>query len=248
MKNLNLQFVCLILVVFVTLLSGCAPSTKITKSTKLLFEDGFENIAVGAYPSANGWLNLFSGKTAYVCDDVQHSGNNAFRLESRPSWARSDCIFLGQLPDRLSYQVSVLPDPVSGRKARVGFTEAFRNMGACYNYMGFHNVDGSVGKLYFSSGGSKELRAKNYPHRVELGEFKVGSWITLRVDLDFTSSTAELWVDGKRVARGVAIVPREVNDPAYGGVVLSKWGPMPHNFRGATGVLYIDDVRIWARR
>jgi hypothetical protein len=242
MKNLSVQFVCLILGFFVTVFSGCAPSTR------LLFEDGFENAAVGAYPRGSGWRKLFGGKTAYVCDDVKHSGRKAFRLESRPTWARSDYIFLGELPDRLSYQVSVLPDLVRGRKGRVGFTEAFRNMGACYNYMGFHNRDGSVGIVYFSSGGSKALRAKNHPHRVELCEFKVGSWITLRADLDFTSSTAELWVDGKLIASDVAIVPRECEDPAYGRVVLNKWGPMPHNFRGATGVLCIDDVRIWERR
>jgi len=242
MKNLNAKSACLILWVFVTVFAGCAPSTT------LLFEDGFENIAVGKYPGENGWRNLFSGKTAHVSDDVQHSGSRSLRLECHSTWARTDYIALAELPDRLSYQVSVYPDPVPGRSVWVGFPEAFRNMGPFYNLISFHNKDGSVGTVDFNIGGSGALRDMYDPHSVNLGQFTVGRWVTVRADLDFINSTAELWVNGKLAATDVPILPKEFDDPSYGHVVLNKWGATEYNWRGdGTGVIYIDDVRIWAR-
>ena len=47
----------------------------------IIFEDDFESIDDGVYPSATGWKNLFSGKTAYVSTEKAYSGTKSFRLE-----------------------------------------------------------------------------------------------------------------------------------------------------------------------
>jgi hypothetical protein len=101
---------------------------KPANSVTLPFEDGFENIAVGDYPDENGWRNLFSGRNAYVSDEAAHSGSRSFRLESYSSWARTDYVSIPEIPDRLSCELSVLPDPNPDRPVCVGFVEAFGNL------------------------------------------------------------------------------------------------------------------------
>jgi len=235
MKNLKAKSACLILCVFVTVFCGCAPRTT------TLFEDSFENISVGKYPSGTGWRNLFSGRNAYVSDSVAHAGSKSFRLESHPNWSRTDYVALTEIPDRLTYEASVYADPTPGRSAFVGFVEAFANMGPVYHNFRIYSGDGSTGKVMFHA-------QPNKPY-TELGRFSVDRWVRVRADLDFTNLTANLWVDGKLLARDVNIAPKEFDDPSYGHVVLGKWGATEYNWRGGgTGVIYIDNVRICARQ
>jgi hypothetical protein len=201
----------------------------------LPFEDGFENIAVGDYPDENGWQNMFSGVSAYVSNQVAHNGSRSFRLESYSTWSRTDYVPLPALPDRLSYEVSVYVDPVPGRSAWAGFPQAFGNMGPFYNFFAISNDNGSVGTVYFSGSGAG----------ISLGQFTVGSWVTVRADLDFSNLTASLWLNGARVATGVPIRPRDFYD-GYGHVVLNKWGVTEYNWSGGgTGVTYIDDAKVY---
>ncbi|MHC4369290.1 MAG: hypothetical protein ACYSW8_16905, partial [Planctomycetota bacterium] len=70
-------------------------------------------------------------------------------------------------------------------------------------------------------------------------------WLTVRADLDYTTRTARLWLDGEIVATGIPILPKEFDDPSYGHVVLDKFGITEYNWAGGgTGVIYVDDVRI----
>jgi hypothetical protein len=203
----------------------------------LPFEDGFENIAVKDYPDENGWQMLFSGKDAYVSDEVVHSGDRAFRLESYPTWSRTDYVLLDEVPDLLSYQMSVYVDLNYPRTARVGFCEAFGNQGPMFNCFSVVNDDGLSGRVDFRG-------AFGLPG-VQLGKFTVGDWVTVRADLDFTSLTAKLWLNGQLLATEVNIDPKEYDHPTWGHVVLNKLGATEYNWSGGgTGVIYIDDVRI----
>jgi hypothetical protein len=233
MRKFKRGLVCIVLLCVAGVLAGCA------QTAKTLFEDSFENVALGRYPGENGWQNLFSGRSGYVSDAVAHAGSKSFRLESRSVWSRTDYVPLAEIPDRLSYEASVYTDPTPGRSAFVGFVEAFANMGPVYHNFSINSGDGSTGKVRFHA-----IPSKPY---IELCAFSVGSWVTVRADLNFTNLTADLWVDGEPVARDVAIAPKEFDDPSYGHVVLDKWGATEYNWAGSdTGVIYIDDVRIWA--
>ena len=207
---------------------------------ELPFYDGFENISVGDYPDENGWQNMFSGRTAYVSDVMAHTGTNSFRLESYPTWSRTDYVELPELPDLFSYEISVYPDanpPV--RAVWIGFPEAFGNQGPVYNRFGINVWDGSVGEVTFTTG-------IPYDPYINVGEFTVGTWVTVRADLDFTSLTADLWLNGELAVTDVEITPKEFHHPGFGEVTLNKFGATEYNWTSGagTGVIYIDDVSL----
>jgi len=231
----------LLCAIFILSGSGCGSGKEVPKEADatgtLMFEDGFESIAVGDYPDKNGWQNLFSRKTAIVSNDRAHSGSKSLRLESRANRSRTDYVPLPEIPDRLTYEASVYADPIPGRSAFIGFVESFGNMGPVYLNFSVWSGDGSVGKVLFH-------RIPNQPY-MELTKFQVGTWVTVRADLDFASHKANLWVHGELIARNVAIAPKEFDDPSYGHVVLGKFGVTETNWAGGgTGMIYVDDVRI----
>jgi len=199
----------------------------------LPFEDDFENIAVGDYPNENGWQVRFSGKSAYVSDEVAHSGSKSFRLDSHPNWAHQDYVYLGDFPDRITYEVSVYIHPTLGRYAIVGLSEKVGNQGPSWNSF---EVDGAGGTVWFV--GMEPLNVSSYVP---------GTWCTLRADLDFESLKGNVWVDGEVVAENVDIKPREFDHPFYGHIVLEKWGVASHNYPSSysSNVVYFDDVRIY---
>ena len=210
---------------------------------ELPFYDGFENISVGDYPDENGWQNMFSGITAYVSDEQANSGSRSFRLQCRPTWSRTDYVELPELPDLFSYEISVYPDanpPV--RAAWIGFPEAFGNQGPVYNRFGINVWDGSVGEVTFTTG----IPGSPY---INVGEFTVGTWVTVRADLDFTSLTGDLWLNGELAVTDVEITPKEFHHPGFGDVTLNKFGATEYNWNpvyGSSGVIYIDDVSLSA--
>ncbi|MHC4168830.1 MAG: hypothetical protein ACYSWQ_17920 [Planctomycetota bacterium] len=206
----------------------------------LPFADGFENISLNDYPNENGWQNLFSGTTAYVSDEQAHSGSRSLRLQSRPTWSRTDYVALPALPDLFRYEISVYPDanpPV--RATWVGFPQAFGNQGPFYNRFNIHVWDGSRGEVIFTPG----IPGSAY---TTVGEFTVGTWVTVRADLDFTSLTADLWLNGELAVTDVEITPREFHHAGFGDVTLNKFGATEYNWTAGagTGVIYIDDVRL----
>ena len=206
----------------------------------LPFEDGFENISLNDYPNENGWQNLFSGVTAYVSDEQAHSGTRSFRLQSSPTWSRTDYVPLPELPDLFRYEISVYPDanpPV--RSVWVGFPEAFGNEGPFYNRFRITVWDGSRGEVTFTPG----IPGSAY---TTVGEFTVGTWVTVRADLDFTSLTADLWLNGELAITDAEITPKEFHHAGFGDVTLNKFGATEYNWTAGagTGVIYIDDVKL----
>ena len=206
----------------------------------LPFEDGFENISLNDYPNENGWQNLFSGMTAYVSDEQAHSGSRSFRLQSWSTWSRTDYVPLPELPDLFRYEISVYPDANPQTRATwVGFPEAFGNQGPFYNRFNIHVLDGSRGEVIFTKG------IPDSPY-ITVGEFTVGTWVTVRADLDFTSLTADLWLNGELAVTDVEITPKEFHHAGFGDVTLNKFGATEYNWIDGpnTGVIYIDDVKL----
>jgi len=203
----------------------------------LPLHDGFENVPVGYYPNVNGWRTWYSGVTAYVSNRAAFTGTRSFRLQSNPSWSRCDYVGLDQVPNRLSYQASVLADPVRGREAWVGLAGAVGYQMAFRNHFAIRNETGLAGTVYFKGLGILPP--------VLLGWFEVGRWVTVRADLDFARQTADLWLDGNLVAEGVPIEPKGFYDPGWGYVVLDRFAAAECNWPGGgTGLIYVDDVSL----
>lgn len=199
-------------------------------AASLPYYDDFENIDVGTYPHANGWTVLFSGKSAYVSDTVAHSGTKSFRLDSYPNWAHMDYVQLDEIPDLLTYEVSVYIDPDYGKVAIAGFMKGVANEGPSWNKFVFNATQNHI--LF---------------QDVDLGPCSPSQWYTVRADLDFAMLTADVWLDGVLAATDVGIYPKEWDHPKYGHMVADKWGVVSHNYpSGSSNVVFFDDVRIEA--
>jgi hypothetical protein len=213
-----------------TEMTQLAPSA--VKSTDdVIFEDDFEDIAEGVYPSAHGWTNLFSGKTAYVSTEKAYSGNKSFRLEGYSSWARMDYVDISPLPGRISYEAAVyIVDASGGREAGVGFMEGKGSYGRTWNH-------------FFFSGGNITFHGTE---SAVLQKWEAGKWYKVRADIDFVSERADVYVDGELKAKDVPVYPREFYyDSYWGDVKLGKWGFTTANFEaGGTNVVYFDAVKI----
>jgi hypothetical protein len=141
------------------------------------------------------------------------------------------------LPDLFSYEVSVFTDPIPGRATRVGFCEAFGNQGPFYNFFGINSQDGLVGIVNFK--GDLDVSG------TYVGAFTVGEWVSVRADLDFTTLTADLWLNGVLTVTDFPILPKEPDIPGRGIITLNKWGVTEYNWLGGgTGVIYVDDVNL----
>ena len=196
-----------------------------------LFEDGFENISVGTYPSGNGWTQLFSGKEAYVSSASAHTGTKSFRLDSDPSWARMDYVNLNEVPDRLTYEVSIRVDPRYGSIALAGFMKDMHAEGPVWDYFSVSGVTGTVDFVGLEG--------------THVGQYTLGTWCTVRADLDFVNLKGDLWMNGSLLVKDVAIRPKEFDTDRYGHVVLNQWGVMSCNYSdGPSNVVYFDDIRL----
>ena len=222
--------VCLLVAAMVVGLAGGA------WGVTLPFEDDFENVALGEYPSGNGWEALLIGQSAYVWASPGKTDDEAFRLDSWPFWARMDCVAVEGVPDRVSYEASVYVDPLFGQTGMVGFMEVDGNGGAMWNCF---LVDGSTGLVQFCGA-----------DWVTVGSYANGTWCTVRADLDYGALTGDLWVDGVLVAEGVAICPRAMSCSATTGAEPEQWGvSAPENSSFVSwypgNVVYFDDLRVW---
>jgi hypothetical protein len=198
----------------------------------------------GTYPypadAENEWLTLLRGKDwpyfAYLSDAPVPGRGQSFRLDSNPWTRQMDYFRLVDVPDKLSYQASVLVDEERGWVGLVGFMARNGLHTGMWNHF---RIDAGPGEVCFWG-----------EDVVRVGDYVPGDWCTVGADLDFASLTADLWLDGDCVAQGVPIAPREFDDPIMGSVVLNKWGVatddyLNYPYLSWTNVVYFDDVAVW---
>jgi hypothetical protein len=204
-------------------------SLTVPAAASLPFADGFENITPGDYPDENGWQVMFSGVSAYVTNVPAHTGDNSFRLESQGGWARHDYIQLCDIPDRLSYEAAVCIAPSGQQEASVGFLTAHGSQGPTWNKIRIN--DAGNGLVEFC--GVEDFA---------LASYTAGTWYVVRVDLDYTTLTADAWLNGTRVVEGVDIYPPEF-ESGHGHEVLDRFGLVAG---GSGTVAYFDDIVVEA--
>ena len=214
---------------------GVLPSLTVNVSAaevSLPFFDDFENIASGTYPSANGWKNMYSGYTSYVSTAESYSGSKSFCLKARSNWARTDYVQISP-PEKLIYEcyVKVMD---SSRGTTVGFTIARGAYNPRFNCIQFANN----GKIYFR----KDVWGAP---STEIQSYSAQTWYKVRVDLDYSDETADVYINDVLKQQGLEIYPRDFNHNKWGHVVLNKFSLALNNFAGGeTSVVYFDDVKL----
>jgi len=198
----------------------------------IIFSDDFDSYTPGLYPPSP-WTNMFSGRSGVVTTEQSHSGEQSFRSESYPNWARWDYVQLTTVPDKLIYKAAVfLNSPGRGGAVGFGFVQPFvSNTGRWANAIHFANT----GNVYFST---RTAGASL------LGNWTAGVWYELEVRIDYLSLVADVYLNGILVGDGVSTDPQVIPASVYGAPVpLNQFGVFGDNFGGSgTSVIYYDDL------
>jgi len=161
-----------------------------------LFEDGFENIADGTYPSENGWYNVFNGLSAYVSSDRAKDGSKSFRQQSS-GYCRCDGVSI-DMPDKLVYSVDLLIDTATTNGVRLSFSEKISE----HNSYDMNLLNFNCETWELTARGAKGTSGQY------LRDFETGIWYHVDVFLDFTVNTMDVYVDGILEVAGLPAEPR----------------------------------------
>ena len=150
---------------FEVLVYPCAPNE---------WGDNFESYPLYSYPSG-GWVNFWSGASAYVTDEQAYSGTQSFRLEAYSSWARYDGIpFTHSNRTYVCYEARVmLTNPA--KIAIIGF----------------------AWKTTPSTTGHYAAFVVGNPNYTETYH-----WYHVLAKINMTDNTWYVWVDGEKVING----------------------------------------------
>ena len=208
----------------------------VIQAITLPFSDNFDSYTVGAPPPAP-WFELCEGQ-AVITGAESYSGQNSI-MTGGPGNSHCALVGLGETyPDRISYEVQAKVN-LAGSSAFIGFFEEIQNMVPQFNTVYFNGTDG---KVYFYGAD------KDHGFLVPLlDSFAVGVWYKVRVEIDFSMLTVDVYINDVLVAQGLPVSPREA---------VWEYNGATYNFQlNKIGLLhslgepfYFDDFSVFERR
>jgi YHS domain-containing protein len=217
----------------ITLFLLCA-AVPVMGAITLPFSDDFESYVVGQEPPYP-WFTLAAGK-GIVTDIEAHSGGKAVQISGGPFWSQTCLLELDEnYPNKIGYEAWVKINS-QGSSMFIGFFDQIQNMAPQFNAVYFSWYDG---KVYFMSSD------KNYLILVPIMEsFSLGVWHKVRVQIDFESLKANVWVDDVLVGDQIQASPRDATYELYGQTYyfqLKKVGVEHYN----AAPTYFDDFSVF---
>ena len=219
----NLRGIAKLLVLVAILVGGCKKSDPppVIPVPILSFQDNFESYAAGTHPSEN-WITRFSGESGLISAIIAYEGNQSFKLESRPDWARVEAIPLPDLPDYIAYEACILLNqPDKGYVIGFGFMES----GNTYRWRN---------SFQFSNDGKILISGETYAN------WEPFTWYKVKLEVDFNNMLGKAWLDDELISDTIAISTKnECNDFTLCG----------NNFNGSgTSEAYFDNIKIYATK
>ena len=199
----------------------------------LPFSDDFDNDTVGAEPD-DPWDSL-AGGSGIVTDTEFSSGSKSIYIEGGPDNGRNAFVDLGDAyTDRVGYQAWV--EVSEGSSAFIGFFEPVLDNVPRFNAIYFNRDDG---KVYFYSDDS------SHGFTVPLlDSFGVGVWHKVRVEVDFTNVTGNVYIDDVHVGDNLPVSPKNATWEHEGtthAFQLNKMGVI----HSAGDPVYFDDFSVF---
>ncbi len=206
----------------------------------VLYTEDFEGCSVGAHPPMWGEISGFPDDV--VTDAWSAGGDKSFVTVSQPgSLIRHPVLRLidvgaWPLPDSFSYEAALHLDSTTGSSGMVGFIVAdprYAGHVPCENGVAFR-LDGKI--MWYG------------PTSLHIGNWLPGAGETfiVHVDIDFGELSADVYLNGAKVAGGLSAWPKTIPaESVYGEPVpLDKWGfGVAHAFAGTEPArVFIDDV------
>lgn len=192
-------------------------------NSSVRFADDFELYLPFGYPYPT-WYNIWHGMdTAFVTDNIAHTGNQSFRLGGSSQYPRVDAVDLVlDNVQYLSYEYSVLvSDSTTGTQA--GFIVFINpDLGAVVNGVQFNFEDGYV-----------HVRGV-YDYNTGQPWFR-DTWYDVRVELDYDSLYMTVWFDDSVIVTDLHAAPRDTSST----FILAT------QYAGG-GIVHYDDIYIMA--
>jgi len=204
----------------------------------VIFEDGFEGYTPGTHPAP--WEEVRGNDDDVVSDQWAAGGVQSFLSVStdnlnvkRPYVDLSGAL---PLPDYFCYEATIHTDAAAASTAAVGFVigdPRYSDEFLFENAVAFR-ADGKI--MWYG------------PVSEQIGLWSAGTsqTFTVKVEINFPRETAHVWInerDGGSYKAWPKAIPAE---SVYGAEIdLERWGfGLAHNFRGAQGRVFIDDVTL----
>jgi len=207
------------------------------------YEDDFEGYDVGEHPAV--WGEIWGNADEVVTDEWSAGGDKSLLSESpHGSWIDRPLIRLADVgawppPDHFFYEATLHMEATPYSSGFVGFPFKDPRYG---NQVPVRNA------VDFSLNGNITWAGAGF---VLLGTWPQGTecTYTVRVEIDFPSETADVWIDGVLVGDDLPAFPKVIPASSVFGseVPLDKWGfGLGSNWwgGGGPGRVFIDDISL----
>ena len=171
--------------------------------------DDFDSTPNGSYPS--GWVNFWSGQSAYASTDQYYSGSQSFRQAAYSSWAR-----YGGMPFTAGDKTFVCYEALcmlthEWKRPKIGF--AWKKTSSTTG----HYATTSIGAPTYT---------------------QLYHWYHVVVKINMTEHTWTRWIDGDKISAGSSCGDQVSHDSfTHFFVGMGNW----NSSYGSTGVVYWDD-------
>ena len=226
-KRLSLVVVSFLLInLFLTgILPVYAQEITVSKEEITIFKDDFESYAVGAFPSAGGWILVQDGKGAqyqYITDNASHSPTKSFQLWGHPEYWSIVERYFSTTANIIGFEAYVMvEDYPYGRGEVFSVLIGFRS----------REREGILAYVEFMANGY--IQASSPREREELQRYVPRTWYKIRLVLDRKDNRFLVWINDELKASIKAARSDEIDTL----ILLSAWG---------TVRCYFDDIRIFA--
>lgn len=169
----------------------------------VIFEDDFEAYSVGSFPSAGGWELVWNGKGTqyqFVTDAISYSPSRSLQLWGQPGWSANVQRKFSSNAETIGFEAYVRAESNTGTGWKVASVcfwklESEVPWGKRFADIAF----GPDGELYTRP-------VKGSSSFVPLGlTYEADTWYKVRVVIDRTVETYDVWIDDALVAEDVEI-------------------------------------------
>lgn len=193
-----LSIVMVVLIVLSTI-SMFAPQAKAIVAA--IFQDDFEAYTTDSFPSAGGWELVWNGRgTEYqiVTDVVSYSPIKSLQLWGQPSWSANVQRKFTSSAERIGYEVYVRTDSNTGTGHNIASVCFWDLAGLTWGKRFADTWFGQDGEIY--------TRAVSESPFIPLGlTYEADRWYKVRVVVDRTAETYDVWIEDVLVAEDVGI-------------------------------------------
>jgi hypothetical protein len=196
---------------------------QINAAETTIFQDDFESYSADTFPSAGGWQLVWNGagnQYQVVTANYSHSPTKSLQLKGSYGWSAVAKKDFSSSSNLVGYEVYMMAETDEGGSVVAFFNQSAASWGKYYGAVGFLN-----GSIW---GGHDELTQK-------LQNFTSYTWYKIRVILDKSSKTFNVWINDVLVGQNLV----EQNDP-------NEIASLHFQVGWKNVIDYFDDVRVFS--